>query len=77
VAFLEFLVAAARARIVTTHVLQGVAHRLLVSMAAVRTVYVAVLVIVVIMVVIAIRAMNMGVLVHRGTPQRKSVRIIS
>ena len=38
VALLEFLLAAARARVVTTHILQGVAHRLLVSVAAVRAV---------------------------------------
>jgi hypothetical protein len=67
VAFLEFLVAAARARIVATHVLQRVAHGLLVRVTAVRTVDMALLVVVMIVVVIvvAIRAMNMGLLVHR------------
>ncbi|POD73638.1 hypothetical protein BKM17_19510 [Pseudomonas syringae group genomosp. 3] len=64
-AFLEFLVAAARARIVATHVLQRVAHRFLVRVTAVRTVDMALLVVVMIVVVVAIRAMNMGLLVHR------------
>ncbi|QIQ73577.1 Repressor protein c2 [Pseudomonas coronafaciens pv. striafaciens] len=70
VAFLEFLVAAAWAWIVATHILQGVAHRVLVSVTAVRTMNVGVLVVMMIMVVIvvAIWAMNMGLLVHRGTP---------
>lgn len=74
-AFLEFLLAAARARIVAANVLQGVAHRLLMSVAAVRAVYVAV-VVVMVMVVIAIGAMNVVVLVHRETPQIRSARII-
>ncbi|RMP28453.1 hypothetical protein ALP72_02955 [Pseudomonas coronafaciens pv. coronafaciens] len=75
VAFLEFLVAAAWAWIVATHILQGVAHWVLVSVTAVRTMNVAVLVVMMIMVVmimvvivVAIWAMNMGLLVHRGTP---------
>ncbi|RMO03865.1 hypothetical protein ALQ48_01617 [Pseudomonas coronafaciens pv. zizaniae] len=69
-AFLEFLVAAAWAWIVATHILQGIAHRVLVSVTAVRTMNVGVLVVMMIMVVIvvAIWAMNMGLLVHRGTP---------
>jgi hypothetical protein len=69
-AFLEFLLAAARARIVAANVLQGVAHRLLMSVAAVRAVYVAV-VVVMVMVVIAIGAMNVVVLVHRGDSTNK------
>ncbi|GFM85186.1 hypothetical protein PSCICO_05850 [Pseudomonas cichorii] len=79
VALLEFLVAAAWARIVAANVLQGVAHRLLVSVTAVRAVDMAVLVVVMIMVmiVIAIRAMHMGLLVHRGYSAIKSARIIS
>ena len=79
VALLEFLVAAAWARIVAANVLQGIAHRLLVSVAAVRAVNMAVLVIVMIMVmiVVAIRAMDMGLLVHRGYSVIESARIIS
>jgi hypothetical protein len=69
-AFLEFLLAAARAGIVAANVLQGVAHRLLMSVAAVRAVYVAV-VVVMVMVVIAIGAMNVVVLVHRGDSTNK------
>ncbi|RML33619.1 Repressor protein c2 [Pseudomonas syringae pv. atrofaciens] len=65
VAFLEFLVAAARARIVTTDIFKGIAHRFLVSVTAVWTVYMAVLMVVVIVVMIAIGAMHMGLLVHR------------
>lgn len=67
VAFLEFLVAAAWAWIVTADVFQRIAHWLLMSVTAVRAMYVTVLVVVMVMVVImvAIRAMNMGVLVHR------------
>ncbi|PHN47402.1 repressor [Pseudomonas syringae] len=64
-AFLEFLVAAARARIVTTDIFKGIAHRFLVSVTAVWTVYMAVLVVVVIVVMVAIGAMHMGLLVHR------------
>ncbi|GFM64955.1 hypothetical protein PSCICJ_10730 [Pseudomonas cichorii] len=79
VAFLEFLVAAAWARIVATNVLQGIAHRLLVSVAAVRAVDMAMLVIVMvmIMIVVAIRTMDMGLLVHRGYSVIESARIIS
>ncbi|RMN05797.1 putative Repressor protein c2, partial [Pseudomonas savastanoi pv. glycinea] len=74
VALLEFLVAAARARIVATHIFQGVAHRFLVGVPAVRTVHMAMLVVVmiVIMVVVAIGAMNMGLLVHRFYSANKS-----
>jgi hypothetical protein len=72
VALLEFLVAAAWARIVAANVLQGVAHRLLMGMAAVRTMDMAMLVVVmgmVIVIVVAIGAMHMGLLVHRVTPE--------
>ena len=67
VALLEFLLAAARARIVAADVLQRVAHRLLVSVAAVRAVDMAVVVIMVILViviVVAVRTMDMGLLSH-------------
>jgi len=70
VALLELLAAAARARIVATHVFQRVAYRLLVSVTAVRAVDVAMVVIVVVMIVVAIRAVDMGLLGHAGvTPQ--------
>jgi len=66
VALLEFFLAAARARIVATNVLQGIAHRLLVSVAAVRAVDMAVVVImvIVIVIVVAVRTMDMGLLSH-------------
>lgn len=72
VALLEFLAAAARARIVATHILQRVAYRLLVSVTAVRAVDMTMVVIVVLMlvIVIAIRAVDMGLLGHAGvTPE--------
>jgi hypothetical protein len=62
VALLEFLLAAARARVVATDVLQRVARRFLVRVTAVRTVYVSV--VVMIMVVIAIGTMDMRFLGH-------------
>ena len=73
-AFLEFLVAAAWAWIVTADVFQRIAHWLLMSVTAVRAMYVTVLVVVMVMVVImvAIRAMNMGVLVHRWCSRKGS-----
>jgi hypothetical protein len=79
VAFLEFLVAAAWARVVAANVFQGVAHGLLVRMAAVRAMDMAMLMIVMVMIVIvvAIRAMHMGLLVHRGYSGIKSPGIIS
>lgn len=64
-ALLIFFTAAARAGIVTTDILKGITHRLLVGMTAVRTVYMAVLVVVVIVVMVAIGAMHMVLLVHR------------
>jgi len=72
VALLELFLAAARARVVAANVLQGVAHRFLVAVVAVRAVYMAVVVIVImlmIVTVVAVRAMNMGLLGHcRVTP---------
>jgi hypothetical protein len=81
VALLEFLLAAAWAWIVAANVLQGVAHRLLVSMAAVRAVDMAVVVImvivIVIVIVVAVRTMDMGLLSHRCRSGIKSPGIIS
>lgn len=78
VALLEFFLAAARARVVTTDVLQGITHGLLMRVTAVRAVDMAVIVsvVVMIMVVIAIRAMYVGLLVHRGVSGIKSPGII-
>jgi hypothetical protein len=78
VALLEFLAVAARARIVAAYVLQGVAHGLLVSVAAVRAVDMAVIMIVVMVVImVAIRAVDMGLLGHRGYSAIKSAAIIT
>src|SRR5450830_1933200 len=79
VALLEFLLAAAWAWIVAANVLQGVAHRLLVSVAAVRAVDMAVVVImvIVIVIVVAVRTMDMGLLSHRCRSGIKSPGIIS
>jgi hypothetical protein len=82
VALLEFLLAAARAGIVATYVLQRIAHRLLVSVAAVRAVNMAVVVIMVgmimvVMIVVAVRTMDMGLLCHRCCSGIKSPGIIS
>ena len=76
-AFLEFLVAAAWARIVATYVFQRVTHWLLMGVTAVRAMDVAVLVVVMIMIVVAIRTMNMGLLVHRVYSAIKSTRALS
>ena len=76
-AFLEFFLTAARARIVATNVLQRIAHRLLVSVAAVRAVDMAVVVIMVIVIVVAVRTMDMGLLSHRCRSGIKSPGIIS
>ena len=62
--FLEFLLAAARAGVVTTDILQRVAHRLLMAVVAMRAVHVAMIVVVVVVVVV-VRAMDMGLLVHK------------
>ena len=73
VALLEFLLAAAWARVVAAYVFQLVAHWLLMSVTAVRAMDVTVLVIVmamiVVMVVVAVWAMHVGLLVHRVTPE--------
>ena len=81
VALLEFLLTAARARIVAPNVLQRITHRLLVSVAAVRAVYMAVVVVMVVMtvivIVVAVRTMDMGLLSHRCRSGIKSPGIIS
>ncbi len=67
-ALLEFFFATARAWVVAANVLQGVAHRLLVAVVAVRAVHMAmVVIVVVIMIVVAVRAMDMGLLSHCGS----------
>jgi len=66
VALLELLVAAAWARIVAANVFQGVAHRLLMTVIAVWTVNMAVIMVVMIMIVVAVWAMDMGLLGHCG-----------
>ena len=79
-ALLEFLAVAAGARIVATNVFQGVAHRFLVGVAAVRSVHVAVVMIVVmvmIMIVVAVRSMDMRLLGHRCCSGIKSAGIIT
>jgi hypothetical protein len=80
VALLEFFAVAARARVVAADVFQGVAHRFLVGVAAVRAVYVTVVMIVVmvmIMIVVAVRAMDMRLLSHRCCSGIKSAGIIT
>ncbi len=77
VALLEFLLAAAWARIIAADVLQRIAHGLLVSVAAVRAVDMAVVVIMVIVIVVAVRTMDMGLLSHRCRSGIKSPGIIS
>ena len=67
VALLEFLAAAARARIVAANVFQLVAHWLLRRMAAMRAMYMTVIVVMgvaMIMIVVAVGAMNVGLLGH-------------
>jgi len=65
VALLVFLLAAARARVVASDVLQRITHRL-VAMIAMRTVNV-VMVMVVIVIVVAVGTMHMGLVTHLGT----------
>lgn len=80
VALLEFLAVAARARVVATDVFQGIAHGFLMGVAAIRAVHMAVIVIVIVvmvMIVVAIRAMDMGLLGHRGYSAIKSAAIIT
>jgi len=63
VALLVFLLAAARARVVATDVLQRITHRL-VAMIAMRTVNV---VMVMVVIVVAVGTMHMGLVTHLGT----------
>jgi hypothetical protein len=83
VAFLEFLAVTARARVVAADVFQGVAHRFLLGVAAVRAVDMAMVVIMVlvmlvmVMIVVAVRAMDMGLLGHRSCSGIKSAGIIT
>ena len=79
-ALLEFLAVAARARVVAADIFQGVAHRFLVSVAAVRAVdmaMVVIMVVVMVMIVVAVRAMDMGLLGHRVFSGIKSAGIIT
>ncbi len=68
VALLELFAAAAWARVVAANVFQGVAHWLLVSVAAVRAVHVTVIVvmgvIMLVMIMVAVWAVNVGLLGH-------------
>jgi len=82
VALLEFLAVAAWARVVAADVFQGVAHRFMVSVAAVWAVDMAMVVImlvvgVIVMIVVAVWAMDMGLLGHRGYSGIKSAGIIT
>jgi hypothetical protein len=77
VALLEFLAIAAWARVVAANVFQGIAHRFLVGVAAVRAVDMAMVVIMVVMIVVAVRAMDMGLLGHRGYSGIRSAGIIT
>ena len=81
-ALLEFLAVAAWARVVAADVFQGVAHRFLVGVAAVRAVDMAmvvimVIVLIMIMIVIAVGAMNMLLLGHQVYSGIKSAGIIT
>ena len=62
-ALLVFLLAAARARVVASDVLQRITHRL-VAMIAMRTVNV---VMVMVVIVVAVGTMHMGLVTHLGT----------
>jgi hypothetical protein len=80
VALLEFLAVAAGARVVAADVFQGVAHRFLVGVAAVWAVdmaMVVIMVVVMVMIVVAVRAMDVGLLGHRGHSGIKSAAIIT
>lgn len=66
VAFFEFLAVSAGARVVAADVFEGVAHRLLVGVAAVRAVHMAVIVVMImVVIVVAVWAVDVGLLVHR------------
>ncbi len=80
VALLEFLAVAAWARVVAADVFQGVTHRFLVGVAAVRAMNVAmvvIMVVVMVMIVVAVRAMDVRLLGHRGHSGIKSAAIIT
>jgi hypothetical protein len=80
VAFFEFLLAAARAGVVTADILEAVTHRFLMAVIAVGAVYMPVIMIVgmiMVVVVIAVRAMDMGVLIHGNYSEIYSPGIIS
>jgi hypothetical protein len=69
VALLEFLLAAARARVIAPDVLQRIAHRVM-TMIAVRAMNMPVAMIMMIVVVIAVGTMYMSFVVHRvATPE--------
>lgn len=79
-ALLEFLAVAARARIVATDILQGVAYRLLMGVTAMGAVNVAVVMVVMmvmVMVMVAIGAVNVGLLGHQVYSAIKSAAIIT
>ncbi len=77
-ALLEFLAIAAWARVVAADILQGIAHRFLVGVATVRAMDMSVIMIVVmVMIVVAVRAMDVGLLGHRGYSAIKSAAIIT
>ncbi|CAI8734993.1 hypothetical protein EMIT0P253_150044 [Pseudomonas sp. IT-P253] len=79
-ALLEFLAVAAWARVVAAHVFQGIAHRFLVGVTAVRAVdmaMVVIMVVVMVMIVVAVRAMDMGLLSHWCYSGIKSAGIIT
>lgn len=80
VAFFEFLLTAAGARVVTADILEAVTHRFLLAVIAVGAVYMPVIMIVgmiMVVVVIAVRAMDMGVLIHGNYSEIYSPGIIS
>ncbi|KQB55655.1 hypothetical protein AQS70_00545 [Pseudomonas endophytica] len=67
VALLKFFAAATWASVVTAYVFQGITYRLLRGVAAVRAVYVAMIVGMVVMmlvIVVTVGAMNVGLLGH-------------
>ena len=76
-ALLELLAIATRARVIAADVFQGVAHRFLVGVAAVRAVDMAMVVIMVVVIVVAVWAMYMGLLGHRGYSGIRSAGIIT
>jgi hypothetical protein len=68
VALLEFLVTAAGAGIVAAYIFEGIAHRFLWGVVAVRAMHVTVVVlmmVIMVMVMVAVGAVHMGLLGHR------------